>query len=231
MNNKTTTFNKLTLPTPSHVPPRASVICLHGLGADGHDLAGIAPELQLPVSMGVRFVFPHAPVRPVTLNAGMEMPAWFDLYSLDQGPEMMERQHDTEGLEAASQKLLVLMEEERALGVPVDRIVLMGFSQGGALALYTGMRYPGKLGGLVALSTYYPAAHIKHPPFSAEKLSTPIFMAHGLSDDVIPSAWGEQSRDQLLKLGFSVDWHTYPMAHMISREEIRDLSAWLQCYL
>jgi phospholipase/carboxylesterase len=219
---KTQTLEKITIATPDHVKPKASVIWLHGLGADGHDFAPIVPELNLPEELGIRFIFPHAPIRPVTLNAGMEMPAWFDIHGLG-----LEHKHDEEGLAVAHQQLIELIEAERKLGIPADKIILAGFSQGGALALYTGMTYHEKLGGIMALSTYLPVTELDQLSISPEQTHTPIFMAHGLADPVVELELGEISKGQIAKLGFSVDWRTYHMAHSVCMQEIEDISAWL----
>ena len=196
--------------------PEAAVIWLHGLGADGHDFEPIVPELELATP--VRFVFPHAPIRPVTINQGMRMRAWYDILQLGGGPE------DEAGLRA-SQKLTE--ELIRAQGLPAERIVLAGFSQGGAIVLLTGLRYPERLAGVMALSTYLPLASTLAAERSAPNRETPIFMAHGRYDDLIPMQRAQASREHLQKLGYAVEWHDYPMPHSVCAPEIADLSSFL----
>ena len=204
----------------------ASVIWLHGLGADGHDFEPIVPELQLPTDMNVRFVFPHAPVRPVTINGGMSMRAWYDIISLDRdGPQ------DEAGIRDSSELLCQLIEREQQRGIACDRIILAGFSQGGAIASHTALRFEHRLAGLMALSTYLPLTEtlqrevVTNP--QAQDRALPVFMAHGSFDPVLPMALGAGSRDVLGKLGYTVEWHDYPMAHAVCIEEIRDIRAWL----
>jgi len=196
--------------------PEAAIIWLHGLGADGHDFEPIVPELGL--ERPVRFVFPHAPIRPVTINQGMRMRAWYDILQLGGGPE------DEAGLRA-SQKLTE--ELIRSQGLPASRIVLAGFSQGGAIALLTALRYSERLAGVMALSTYLPLA----PKLAAERSKAnsdvPIFMAHGSYDDLIPMGRAQASRDALKALGYPVEWHDYPMPHSVCAPEIADISAFL----
>jgi phospholipase/carboxylesterase len=196
--------------------PEAAIIWLHGLGADGHDFEPIVPELEL--EKPVRFVFPHAPIRPVTINQGMRMRAWYDILQLGGGPE------DEAGLRA-SQKLTEDL--IRSQGLPANRIVLAGFSQGGAIALLTALRYPERLAGVMALSTYLPLA----PKLAAERSEAnsdvPIFMAHGSDDDLIPMGRAQTSRDALKALGYPVEWHDYPMPHSVCAPEIADISAFL----
>ena len=204
----------------------ASVIWLHGLGADGHDFEPIVPELQLPARMSVRFVFPHAPVRPVTINGGMSMRAWYDIITLDRnGPQ------DQAGIRQSSALLCQLIEREHERGVAYDRIVLAGFSQGGAIASHTALRFQHRLAGLMMLSTYLPLVEtleqevVDNP--RAQDRGLPIFMAHGSFDPMLPMAMGAGSRDALEKMGYSVEWHDYPMAHAVCLEEIRAISSWL----
>ncbi len=196
--------------------PGAAVIWLHGLGADGHDFEPIVPELELP--RPVRFVFPHAPVRPVTINNGMRMRAWYDIFEFGGARE------DDAGIKA-SQKLLDDM--IRAQKLPAERIVLAGFSQGGAIVLQAGLRYPGRLAGIMALSTYLPLAATLQGEASAHNRNTPIFMAHGLYDDIIPLERAQRSRGMLEKLGYKVEWHDYPMPHSVCAPEIAHISAFL----
>ena len=196
--------------------PQAAVIWLHGLGADGHDFEPIVPELEL--AKPVRFVFPHAPVRPVTINNGMRMRAWYDIYQFGGGRE------DEQGLRA-SQKLVDEM--IAAQGLPPEKIVLAGFSQGGAIVLQTGLRYGERLAGIMALSCYLPLAPTVAAERSAANQSIPIFMAHGAYDDVIPIQRAQQSRAALESLGYKVEWHDYPMPHSVCAPEIADISAFL----
>ena len=196
--------------------PAASIIWLHGLGADGHDFEPIVPELKL--AKAVRFVFPHAPVRPVTINQGMRMRAWYDIFQFGGGPE------DEAGLRA-SQK--ITEELIRAQELPANKVVLAGFSQGGAIALQTALRYPERLAGLMALSTYLPLANTLAAERSEANRDIPIFMAHGQYDDVIPLSRARASREQLEKLGYKIEWHEYPMPHSVCAPEIADLSAFL----
>ena len=198
--------------------PGAAVIWLHGLGADGHDFEPIVPELRLPVALQLRFVFPHAPVRPVTLNQGMRMRAWYDILQLGGGPE------DDAGLRA-SQK--ITEELIRAQGLPANKIVLAGFSQGGAIALQTALRYPERLAGVMALSTYLPLAATVAAERSEANRELPIFMAHGQYDDLIPMQRARASREHLEKLGYKIEWHDYPMPHSVCPPEIADISAFL----
>jgi phospholipase/carboxylesterase len=206
--------------------PRGSVIWLHGLGADGHDFEPIVPELRLPADLPLRFVFPHAPVRPVTINGGVAMRAWYDIISLDrQGPV------DAEGIVASSNILNGLIDTERQRGIDASRIVVAGFSQGGAIALHTALRYPEKLAGLMALSTYLPlperfADEVLGATEGCDK-TLPIFMGHGSFDPMLPMALGKDSAALLERSGFGVEWHEYPMAHAVCAEEIVDIRRWL----
>jgi phospholipase/carboxylesterase len=196
--------------------PEAAVIWLHGLGADGHDFEPIVPELRL--KKPVRFVFPHAPVRPVTINQGMRMRAWYDILQFGGGPE------DEAGLRA-SQK--ITEELIRAQGLPANKVVLAGFSQGGAIALQTALRYAERLAGLMALSTYLPLASTLAAERSDANRDIPIFMAHGQYDDIIPLSRARASREHLEKLGYKIEWHEYPMPHSVCAPEIADISAFL----
>lgn len=199
-----------------------SVIWLHGLGADGHDFAPIVPELVAQEWPGLRFVFPHAPVRPVTLNGGMPMRAWYDIAGVD----LTSRQDET-GMRASIEAVQGLIVRENARGVPDERIVLAGFSQGGAIALAGGLRHPRRLAGIIALSTYLPMQGSFEVERSAANAATPIFWGHGTADPIVPLTRGVQSRDVLQGLGYSVEWHTYPMPHSVCAEEIAHLRAWL----
>jgi phospholipase/carboxylesterase len=189
------------------------VIWLHGLGADGHDFEPVVPELRLP--RPVRFVFPHAPIRPVTINQGMRMRAWYDILQFGDGPE------DEAGIRA-SQKLL-----EEMIAIEKLPVILAGFSQGGAIVLQTALRYPKKLLGVLALSTYLPLSVKAKTELNPANQQTPIFMAHGLYDDIIPIPKAKLSREVLLHLGYKVEWHEYPMPHSVSPQEIADISAFL----
>lgn len=206
--------------------PSGSVIWLHGLGADGHDFEPIVPELNLPAGLPLRFVFPHAPVRPVTINGGVAMRAWYDIISLDrQGPV------DAEGIVASSQILHDLIDTELERGIETARIVVAGFSQGGAIALHTALRYPARLAGLMALSTYLPlperfAKEVSEAPGCGDT-ALPIFMAHGRFDPMLPMHLGTDSARLLEAAGFQVEWHDYPMAHAVCAEEIADIRRWL----
>ena len=196
--------------------PEAAIIWLHGLGADGHDFEPIVPELAL--AKPVRFVFPHAPIRAVTINQGMRMRAWYDILQLGGGPE------DEAGLRASQQLTEELIREQ---GLPANRIVLAGFSQGGAIALLTGLRHPERLAGVMALSTYLPIAGKLAAERSDANRDVPIFMAHGSYDDLIPMGRAQASREALKALGYSVEWHDYPMPHSVCAPEIADISAFL----
>jgi len=203
--------------------PTAAVIWLHGLGADGHDFEPIVPELDLGATPAVRFVFPHAPMRPITINGGAVMRAWYDIISLEGV-----RREDDVGVRASQDSLEALIARERSRGVPAARLVLAGFSQGGAIALQTGLRYPERLAGIMALSTYLPLASTVAAEASAANRSAPIFMAHGRHDDLIPIERATISRDVLRKAGYEVEWRDYPMLHAVCREEIDDIAAWLR---
>jgi phospholipase/carboxylesterase len=196
--------------------PEAAIIWLHGLGADGHDFEPIVPELRL--RKPVRFIFPHAPIRPVTINQGMRMRAWYDILQLGGGPE------DEAGLRA-SQK--ITEELIRAQGLPASKVVLAGFSQGGAIVLQTALRHPERLAGVMALSTYLPLAGTLASERSEANRDVPIFMGHGQYDDLIPLSRARASREHLEKLGYKIEWHDYPMPHSVCAPEIADISAFL----
>jgi phospholipase/carboxylesterase len=201
--------------------PHAAVIWLHGLGADGHDFEPVVPELRLPDRLAVRFVFPHAPIRPVTINQGMRMRAWYDILRLGGGVE------DEAGIRASEQLLVQLIQREGERGIDPSRIVLAGFSQGGAIALQTTLRFPERLAGTLALSTYLPLAAKASGEKTAASAATPIFMAHGSHDPMIALEHAQRSRDALIGLGYRVEWHEYPMPHSVCAEEIGDIAAWL----
>ena len=199
----------------------AAVVWLHGLGADGHDFVPIVPELELPPDLAVRFVFPHAPVRPVSINNGMQMRAWYDIT-----PDM--RRQDVAGIRASEQIVLQLLQAEIAAGIPAERIVLAGFSQGGAITLHTGLRLPHALGGLLALSTYVPLPEQFATEARPERKDTPILMCHGQHDGMLPLQLGQWSRDVLQERGYDVTWKEYPMQHQVCEEEIADIGAFLK---
>ncbi len=202
-------------------PPWA-VIWLHGLGADGHDFEPIVPELVDEAWPAIRFVFPHAPVRAVTINGGMRMRAWYDILGL----EIAQRQ-DERGVRESIAFVQGLIARENARGVPSERIVIAGFSQGGAIALASGLRHPERLAGVVALSTYLPIAESSAGERSEANRALPIFMAHGSLDPVVGHALGQMSRSYLEQLGYAVQWHSYSMPHSVNAEEIADLARWL----
>ncbi len=202
--------------------PTAAVIWLHGLGADGHDFAGLVPELDLSSCPPIRFIFPHAPSMPVTLNGGYVMPAWYDI----RGADLLSGQDDA-GIRASELAVQALLAREIARGIPASRIVLAGFSQGSAMALHTGLRYPHTLAGIVALSGYLPLAGTLAAERSQANARTPIFMAHGSQDPVVIPARGQASRELLTGLGYAVQWHSYPMPHSVHPREIEDIAAFL----
>lgn len=204
------------------LPARASVIWMHGLGADGHDFVPLVPELRLPPELGVRFIFPHAPTRPVSINNGYVMPAWYDILTLDRGGAI-----DVAGIEQSAARISQLLQRERDSGIPAQRIVLAGFSQGGALALHLALRYPDTLAGVMALSTYMPTAGTLDLQRSAANARIPVFLAHGTEDPMIPLATAQLARDKLQNLDYAVEWHSYVMAHSVCVAEIRDIAAWL----
>jgi phospholipase/carboxylesterase len=203
--------------------PTVSVIWLHGLGADGSDFVPIVRELDLSGCPAIRFVFPHAPTMPVTINNGYVMRAWYDILGVD-----IAQREDEKGLRKSQTMVEHLITQEKARGIPANRIILAGFSQGCAMTLQTGLRHPEKLAGLLCLSGYLPL----HATVADERHSTnhdtPIFLAHGRMDPVIPIDRAEKSRDMLLALGYKVEWHEYMMPHSVCEEEIEDIGAWLQ---
>lgn len=207
----------------SSSPATAAVIWMHGLGADGSDFAGIVPELDLSGCPAIRFVFPHAPRMPVTINGGYVMPAWYDIT----GSDLISRQ-DAAGIHTSAQAISALVANEVARGIAPERIVLAGFSQGCAMALHTGLRLPQRIAGVIALSGYLPLADTFAAERSAANAHTPIFMAHGTMDPVVIPARGEASRDLLAALGYNVHWHTYPMQHSVHPQELADISAFLK---
>jgi phospholipase/carboxylesterase len=199
----------------------SSVIWLHGLGASGHDFVPVIPELQLPESMGVRFIFPHAPEIPVTINGGMVMPAWYDILAMD-----MEREIDTEQILASAAAVIALVEREIAAGIPSERIVLAGFSQGGAVVYQAALSYENPLAGLMALSTYFATAETLQA--STANAHIPIALFHGTQDPMVPEVMAQMALAELSKLGHHPSYKTYPMQHEVCLEEIGDISRWLQ---
>ncbi|MDO8478333.1 MAG: alpha/beta hydrolase-fold protein [Candidatus Rokubacteria bacterium] len=203
--------------------PRAAVIWLHGLGADGHDFEPIVPELGLPAAPALRFIFPHAPLQPVTINGGAVMRAWYDVTG--------DGRQDAAGVRSSQVRVEALIARERARGVAARSIVLAGFSQGGAVALQTGLRHPERLAGILALSAYLPLPDTLAQEASEANRDVPIFMSHGTQDPVIPLSWATLSRDRLTALGYPILWREYPMPHAVCAEEIEDVGAWLRVVL
>ena len=201
--------------------PSATVIWMHGLGADGHDFEPIVAELRLPASLPVRFIFPHAPIRRVTLNNGMAMRAWYDILEMGGGRE------DGEGLRLSQEAIEALIAQEEARGIDASRIVLAGFSQGGAITFQAGLRHPKRLAGLMALSTYLPLAGTVEDERHEANREVPIFMAHGTGDPMIAIGRAQQSRKMLEALGYAIEWHEYPMPHSVCPQEIEDIANWL----
>ena len=203
--------------------PQACVIWMHGLGADAHDFEPVVPIVQPDSGRAVRFVFPHAPIRPVTINAGMQMRAWYDLIAATRdAPE------DEAGIRASAVGIEALIQRERDSGIATNQIMLAGFSQGGAMALFTALRYAEKLAGVLALSTYVPIAHMVAAEISEANIGMPIFMAHGQSDDVVSFNFARRSRQRLNQMGYEVEWHEYPMAHSIIPEELQHIKSFLE---
>ena len=206
-----------TKPKPSH-----AVIWLHGLGADGNDFVPVVKELKLP-PLGIRFVFPHAPMRPVTINGGFVMRAWYDI-----AYQELAFKEDERGLRESQKLIEELIMRENTRGIPSSRIVLAGFSQGGVLTLQTGLRQSKPLAGLMALSSYVPMSPMIEVERNAASNSVPVFMGHGITDNIVPLALGKMSRDTLTKLGYKVDWHQYTMPHSVCAEELADIRVWLK---
>ncbi len=202
--------------------PSASVIWLHGLGADGNDFVSIVPELRLPPAAAVRFVFPHAPVRSVTINNGMRMRAWYDIAAAD-----LNNRADIAGVRQSQGEVEALIAREKTRGVPAKRIVLAGFSQGGAIALYAGLRHAERLAGIMALSTYLVQADKLPVEGAAANRDVPILMAHGSADPVVRFEWGLASRRALEANGNPIEWHEYPIEHSVCVEEVRAIGQWL----
>ena len=202
--------------------PDAAIVWLHGLGADGNDFVPIVEEMKLPGSLSIRFVFPHAPVRPVTINNGFPMRAWYDIYAAD-----LANRADVVGVLASQTQVEALIAREKARGIVAQRIVVAGFSQGGAIALHTGLRHAERLAGIVALSTYLVLPDRLAVEASAANRDVPIFMAHGTQDPVVRPEWGEASRRSLAAAGYRVEWRTFAMPHGVVWEEIEAISAFL----
>lgn len=203
--------------------PTFTILWLHGLGADGHDFEPLVPELVESGMPSLRFVFPHAPVRPVTLNNGYRMRAWYDLIGIDRRAA-----EDAVGIRGSADAVGALIERENAAGIPASRIVIAGFSQGGAMALQIATRSAQKFAGVIALSCYLPLAREFATERANANLATPIFMAHGLQDPVVPFAFGDESRRVLEATGYKVEWHAYPMPHSLCEQEVADLRAFLK---
>lgn len=200
----------------------AAVIWLHGLGADGNDFVPIVEQLQLPSHYAIRFIFPHAPMRPITINQGYQMPGWYDISSLS-----IVEGEDEAGIKESSAILKQLCQEQEEKGIESERIVVAGFSQGGAVALHCGCRYPKPLAGIMALSTYLPLAEALNDEISESMAETPVFMAHGRQDDVVSYEYGKSSMEQLQNNDIDVNWHEYDMGHAVCMEEINHIRQWL----
>ena len=201
-----------------------SVIWLHGLGASGHDFEPVVPALRLLSRPGVRFVFPHAPVRPITVNGGAAMRAWYDIDSID----FEGRDHDAAGIRESAEAVGALIEREIERGVAAENVVLAGFSQGGAIALYAGYAGPHRLGGVLALSTYLPLQSEVLPGIDDDRREMPLLMCHGVADEVVPLRAGERSSSALEASGAAIDWRTYPIGHNVSPEQIEDVGVWMR---
>lgn len=208
--------------------PQHSIIWLHGLGADGEDFLPIADELKLPVA--VRYIFPHAPQRPVTINGGFVMRAWYDVYDIAPTGSLdlaIDSRQDEAGIRASQAEIEKLIGQEKQRGIAAENIYLAGFSQGGAIVLHTGLRHAEKLGGILALSTYLPLSATLAEEASSAGKQTPIFMVHGRSDPVIPLAFGRSSAQLLSSQGYALEWHDYPMQHAVCEQELQDIERWL----
>ncbi|MDQ6957519.1 MAG: alpha/beta hydrolase [Mariprofundaceae bacterium] len=203
--------------------PDASIIWLHGLGADGHDFEPIVPELGLPDHLAIRFIFPHAPAIPVSINNGYIMPAWYDFKQTDLGIE-----HDEKGISRSAKQIQLLIEQQEMHGIAPDRIILAGFSQGGAMAIHCGLRQAEPLAGIMALSAYLLLPNQLEDEMKDSARNVPIFMAHGVDDPVVPCTAGEASRRKLEKAGCRTEWHNYPMEHHVCPQEIKDIGWWIR---
>ncbi|MBP8297574.1 MAG: dienelactone hydrolase family protein [Burkholderiales bacterium] len=202
--------------------PDAAVIWMHGLGADGNDFVPIVGELELPEDLGIRFIFPHAPMRPVTINGGMVMRAWYDIVGSD-----LTNRGDETGIRDSQRRIEQLIAREKARGIAASRLVLAGFSQGGVIALQAGLRHPERIAGIMALSTYLALPQALAAEAHPANSDVPIFMAHGTADPMIRLDWADASRRALQAQGYAIEWHTYPMQHSVCIEEVGDLDAWL----
>ncbi len=207
-------------------PANTAIIWLHGLGADGHDFEPIVNELTLNSDIAARFIFPHAPIRPVTINMGMPMRAWYDIAEIRLGS-----QEDETGIRESQKQIESLIQQQLQSGITSDRIIIAGFSQGGAIALHTGLRFPEKLAGILGLSTYLPIAYTAAKERHENNQHTPIMLAHGTHDPVIPLHFAELSKQQLTLAAYSVAWHTYPVEHGLCAEEIAQISQWINTVL
>jgi phospholipase/carboxylesterase len=203
--------------------PEHSIIWMHGLGADGNDFAPIVPELGLAPSLNTRFVFPHAPIMPVTVNNGYQMRAWFDIYGRDLGTKV-----DLAGIEQSVKTIHSLIQAEEKLGIPAENIMLAGFSQGCVIALTAGLLYPQRLAGIIALSGLLPNAGTLIQQGAPANHDIPIFIAHGNADQVVPFALGRDAWQALTKAGYKASWHEYPMAHSVCGQEIKEISEWIK---
>lgn len=206
---------------PQGCEPDAAIIWLHGLGSDGHDFAGIVPELRLPPSLKLRFVFPHAPMMPVTVNGGYVMPAWYDILEMDVG-----RKVDTAQLMRSAEAVHALIDRELSRGITSDRIILAGFSQGGAVILQAALSYPKPLAGALSLSSYFPTAEVVQPSPANQRLA--ILLCHGTNDPVVNESLGRKAEEDLRQMGYITQYRHYPMEHSVCLEEIHDISAWIQ---
>lgn len=203
--------------------PMATVIWLHGLGSDGYDFYSVVPQLQLPESFAIRFIFPHAPIRPVTLNHGMKMRAWYDVVKIDR-----DAFEDEVNIRASETMIASIIAHEESQGISSNKIILAGFSQGGVIALQCGLRYAKPLGGILALSTYLPLAHTLAGEIHPSNRSLPIFLAHGTEDEVIPITWARNTRQTLGQYEYGVEWHEYAMTHTVSSSELRDIASFMK---
>ena len=205
--------------------PDAVVVWLHGLGADGNDFVPIVPELGLPANHGIRFIFPHAPTRPITINGGMVMPGWYDIIDAQ-----LRREEDLDGIRESAHAVRVLLEQQIAQGIDSQRIILAGFSQGGAIAYYLGLRFDQALAGIIALSTYVPALADLQAEINTFA-DVPIFIGHGTHDPLVPESLGRDANSALSALGREVSYHSYPMEHAVCLQEIRDIGAFIKTRL
>jgi phospholipase/carboxylesterase len=219
----TDNFNGVEITT-GQAEPEYAVIWLHGLGADGSDFAPVVPELEKLGIDATRFIFPHAPMRSITINGGMQMRGWYDITSL----QFEQRSQDTQGTHESRDLVEQLILRENRRGIASDKIMLAGFSQGGAIALFTALGHADKLAGVIALSTYLPLADELQEARSASNLKIPVFMAHGTADDIIQIGIAESSRDLMQQWDYPIEWHSYPIAHTLSIEEIADVAAWIR---